>query len=496
LHKSDFLGSGVPYWPLEPAILASFLRDKSFNVSAIDLFGSNPAALEEKQDHFLQGKPIDDFLFSDALTGADLLILFALSYMSIAELLDITAKLRKHFPAKLIAILENTQSVTGFDISCNARDFISSGADALLCGEVYANWEQIRNFLTDPLANPQPSNVIHRCFPDISIPQRLFTKNVLSQLPAWELFPVNNYWSLPYAHGPKNSRYLPILTSRGCSNRCDFCVCPTTGGRIWRGRTPEDVVQEMTVLRDRWEVRHFHIEDVNPVIDRSRWNKICRLLIENDVDVTYSFVSGTKSDAIATADIPLYAESGCRYLSFSPETGSPSLIKKIGKTFDYKHGLDLTKACARNKIITQACFIIGHPFETRHDIDSSYQYLRSLMKMGLDEAAVFVVAPIPGSALYKNTIPSTACDSRPLTFGMQGRVEERLLYARRNKMIARLIFGLLKRPLRLAYRIIRIIQGRPITKIDNMPQKFLYLQKLILHARLSRLLISYANRIY
>ena len=79
LQKGDFLGSGVPYWPLELAILASFLRDRGRDVYVIDLFGSSPKNLEEKADHYLQGCSIDNYLDQKAISKADVIIIYALS---------------------------------------------------------------------------------------------------------------------------------------------------------------------------------------------------------------------------------------------------------------------------------------------------------------------------------------------------------------------------------------------------------------------------------
>ena len=55
VQKNDFLGSGIPYWPIELAITAEFLREKKNNINVIDLFGTNPSIIEEKNDHYMQG---------------------------------------------------------------------------------------------------------------------------------------------------------------------------------------------------------------------------------------------------------------------------------------------------------------------------------------------------------------------------------------------------------------------------------------------------------
>jgi radical SAM superfamily enzyme YgiQ (UPF0313 family) len=103
-------------------------------------------------------------------------------------------------------------------------------------------------------------------------------------------------------------------------------------------------------------------------------------------------VSCTKAETVKPEHIPVYARAGCRYLSISPESGSPAVMKAIGKPFDYAHGEALVRACTAHGVYTQACFLVGHPAETGADFAQSVAYLERLVRSGLDEVAVFVVA--------------------------------------------------------------------------------------------------------
>ena len=77
-------------------------------------------------------------------------------------------------------------------------------------------------------------------------------------IPAWELFPLHNYWKLKYAHGPLSAnRYLPMLTSRGCPYACRFCVIPKTNNLKWRARSATHVVDEMEHWFKKLGIREF-----------------------------------------------------------------------------------------------------------------------------------------------------------------------------------------------------------------------------------------------
>ena len=59
-------------------------------------------------------------------------------------------------------------------------------------------------------------------------------------------------------------------------------------------------------------------------------------------------------------------ESGLSFFSFSPESGSIDLMKKLNKPFDYEHGIKITKHLNKLNIPTQACFIAGTPPEKKN----------------------------------------------------------------------------------------------------------------------------------
>lgn len=101
IQKGDFLGSGVPYWPIELATFAAFAREQGDDISLIDLFGNNPRKLSDVGDYYLQGEQIEEYFDLDVLQQAEAFILYAISYMSHKELLTIASKLKQIFPVLL-----------------------------------------------------------------------------------------------------------------------------------------------------------------------------------------------------------------------------------------------------------------------------------------------------------------------------------------------------------------------------------------------------------
>jgi radical SAM superfamily enzyme YgiQ (UPF0313 family) len=481
VQKSDFLGSGVPYWPLELATLAAYLRENDEVVNVIDLFGRDPSRLSDEGDHYLQGISFDQYLADASVQKAQVFILYAISYMSHHELLRIVRyikALRREVP---VAILENSQAVTAYSLQQVAPSFFDAGADALICGEAYFNWKEIKAFLIDRVGMPTPDNVL--TLATNRAPRRNVVRGARYPVPAWDLFNLKGYWSIPYSHGPKTPRFLPILTSRGCPYPCDFCVVPETNDRLWRGNAPEKVVEEIIALRDRFGVHDFQIEDLSPTVQHKRWEEICRVLIARQANIRFYFVSGTIAGTVRIDQVPLFAAAGCRYISISPESGSKDVMKVIGKEFNYNHGIKLVSACRQYGIRTQACFLVGHPSETDTDAERSHDYLRALIRAGLDEVAVFIVAPFAGSALYAQNSIAVSDETALVSFSPKGRKESKVYEARRRALIRTFFVEKLKYGLDIWAQGLRAVFGTPQTKMENLPRRIFYIAWLVVKAR-------------
>ncbi len=486
IQKGDFLGSGIPYWPIELATLASHIRNEGDEVALIDLFGADPCNLSDKGEHYMQGIPLSSGRWKEDLDGAEIFVLYAISYMSHQELLELTQFLKEQHPEKRIAILENSQAVTAYSLPCMAKDFFDAGADCLICGEPYSNWDEIKQYLQSPDLNISvPENIIFRN--SIAKPIRKTEPIDRYPIPAWDLIEIQNYWKLPYSHGPKTKKFLPILTSRGCPYPCDFCVVPETNNRRWRGNKPEHVVDEIIRLRDNYGVHDFQVEDLNPTVQRVRWERICELLIERKARIRFYFVSGTKAETIRLDQIALYAEAGCRYISISPESGSIRLMKSIGKKFDQPHGVSLVKSCSKHGIRTQACFLVGHPDETTDDFVVTKKYLAELVKAGLDEVAIFIVSPFAGSRLFANNIITIENKTALLSFSPKGRVNYKLLELRRRELILTFFIKKLQKGLNLWLQGYRAMVGIPQTKMENLPLRIAFVLWVIVKHKLTKI---------
>lgn len=190
--------------------------------------------------------------------------------------------------------------------------------------------------------------------------------------------------------------------SRGCPYKCIFCSIQPTHGRRFRPRSPENVVDEMEHLMDTYGVRFVNIEDDNVALSTNRFENICDLIMERDLDLQWANSNGMRADQITPEIAKKMVKAGCQSVQISPESGCQEVVTKI-----IKKRMDLETVPKAIKALREAgmetvysSFVIGLPGESKEQIWHTLQYGKKLKKMG-SEIWFNVAVPFHGTPLYK-----------------------------------------------------------------------------------------------
>lgn len=388
--------------PIGLAYVAAALREAGIPLKVIDAFAEKPKQARRIDKFTLMGLS-DDEVVASLPEDAGLVFVFALNLTNHISAAGILRAVKAEYPQLPVVILENTQAVTAYSLENVMAEFLDLGADYVLTGEgelravelVQTLWKQDAHEKLNHLKGLGSKSFFNPPGDPIQEIDKL-------PFPAWDLFPLENYWNLRFAHGPqKDDRYLPLLTSRGCPYPCRFCVVPYTNQQRWRARSAANVVDEIEFWVNNFGVREFHIEDLDPTISDPRIREMASLIIERSLQITWKIVAGTKVETIRSEEtLDLMAQSGCRYISISPETGSPRVLKLMRKPFDLEHAVRLVKRMNQVGIRSQACFVLGFPGEEQEDLQMTWDMVRDLTRKGVDEIALFIITPVPGSAIF------------------------------------------------------------------------------------------------
>lgn len=218
--------------------------------------------------------------------------------------------------------------------------------------------------------------------------------------PAWHLVRLDEYFRHQLSFGLKRGRTLPLLMSRGCPYRCAFCSNERMWTTRWVPRTPSLVVDEMERLVKRYDIQNFDIFDSTAIQRRDWIVDFCNRLIRSGLKVTWQIPAGTRTDILDEEITRLLYQSGCRYLAYAPEHGSPDVLRRICKRVDLTHMKDSIRAALRAGICVKCNLMIGFPDETPAEMLKTAALMVDLALLGVHDVNVGPFCPYPGTALY------------------------------------------------------------------------------------------------
>jgi magnesium-protoporphyrin IX monomethyl ester (oxidative) cyclase len=196
--------------------------------------------------------------------------------------------------------------------------------------------------------------------------------------PARHLLPMDNYFRFRPAQYFLRRPAAAILTSRACPYCCVFCNLRNIWGNKWRGRTPNDVVNEIQHLVDEYGVREILIQDSNFIVDSKRAEAICDEIIRRRLDISFQVQPGLAIWQLNKDLLKKLRDSGLYTLCAQVETGNEKTVKYINKNIDFEHAREIMKYANRIGLWTQTNIIIGFHFETKEDIEESIRMAESL----------------------------------------------------------------------------------------------------------------------
>jgi anaerobic magnesium-protoporphyrin IX monomethyl ester cyclase len=222
--------------------------------------------------------------------------------------------------------------------------------------------------------------------------------------PAWHLIPMREYVFAASSRARNLEKIeqdgaATIVTTRGCPFRCTFCASWTVHGREMRYRSKENVIEELRILRDRYDVNTVIPEDDLFSVKKARFVDLCAAIeAEFRGDFHFQFPNGL---SVATLDADVIAamkRMGMTVANIAIESGSDFVQRKIiKKNVDLDRARDVVSECRRQGLTVRAYFIIGFPGETREQMQETVEFAASLEA---DWATINPAAPLAGTEMY------------------------------------------------------------------------------------------------
>ena len=251
-------------------------------------------------------------------------------------------------------------------------DVIVKGAGEMAFVDVVRNIDSNREYYNSR------NNIVVGYFP-----------NNMDELPSpdWKLMEYETYHYLP----PWSD--FPILSSRGCPYKCNYCY--KINGDVYKERSIENLFNEVLVIVNELGRETFMMQDDLFFVKPRRVIEFCNRIIESKLNVQWSAVS--RIDLINEEIAELLAKAGCKSVGIGIESGSQDMLNAMNKKLSLVKTAKNLEILRKYNIKQMPYVIIGYPNETLETLKETEDFL---IENKIYSAMTYAF-PFPGTELWK-----------------------------------------------------------------------------------------------
>ncbi|MCX5786761.1 MAG: radical SAM protein [Elusimicrobia bacterium] len=211
--------------------------------------------------------------------------------------------------------------------------------------------------------------------------------------PARDLIDIGLYYRHRFSRRGRKS--VTLISSRGCPSQCTFCanLCM---GRKFRAHSPEYVAGEMAYLVEKYGIRHFHIYDDCFTADPVRVFRICDLIIQKHLNITWDS-AGRVNTLRDKALLLKMKQAGCVCILLGIEAGSQRILDLMKKGATLAMAEECCSMLRKQGIAYNNSFIIGNEGETEETVMATIAFAKKLKS---PTVAFGILTPYPGTPLF------------------------------------------------------------------------------------------------
>ena len=125
-----------------------------------------------------------------------------------------------------------------------------------------------------------------------------------------------------------------IITSRGCVYSCNYCSSSLIMGKKFRSRSPDNVVDEIEELINKYKIRDIGFMDDTFMLNKNRANDIANEIKARGLDL--SFVASSRVDRVDLSLLQNLKNSGMKTIYYGVESGSQRILDIMKKGITLK----------------------------------------------------------------------------------------------------------------------------------------------------------------
>lgn len=208
-------------------------------------------------------------------------------------------------------------------------------------------------------------------------------------IPMHELLPLKKY-RMPMMKGP----FTFIVSSRGCTAGCIYCIKHVSYQYSVRLRSPKLIMEEL------WKLKALGINYINMYSDlftvsRDQVMELCQRMINEKINIHW--MSNSRVDYVDEEMLQMMARAGSFMIAWGIESANEQVLKHARKGIDLSKVERALRWSKQAGIMNWGYFIIGLPGETEESIRETIDFAK---RMPLDIALFHVAAPHPGTPFF------------------------------------------------------------------------------------------------
>jgi anaerobic magnesium-protoporphyrin IX monomethyl ester cyclase len=208
-------------------------------------------------------------------------------------------------------------------------------------------------------------------------------------LPLYHLLPLDTY-RMPLMKGP----FAFVVTSRGCTAGCKYCIKHVSYQWSVRLLSPERIMQELWTLHGLG-IRNIHMYADLFTVNRDQVMELCERIIKEGLRIRWT--CNSRVDYVDAEMLRMMGRAGCWMISWGIESGNEAILKRAAKGADPKKARRALTWARQAGIKNWGYFIIGLPGETTETIRQTIDFAKGLP---LELALFHIAAPYPGTPFF------------------------------------------------------------------------------------------------
>lgn len=365
-----------PYPPLGILSISAYLDEHGVDVSVYDTTFSTPELFRR---HVLETRPDVVGIYTNLMTKTS--VLAAVRFI-------------RSSPE-----LAGTRVVLGGpEVTHHVDRFLAQGVDAIVIGE----GEQTMRELIEAWSSILPislANVHGIAYRDgdgatVRTPERALLKDInVLPFPKRDAIDLDRYLATWKKHHGMSA--ISVSTMRGCPFSCRWCS-RAVYGESYRRRAPKRVVDELVMLRERYNPDTiWFVDDVFTI--NPRWmEEFTREVNQRGAVIPYECI--TRADRLNQRMVEALKESGCFRVWIGAESGSQKILDAMDRRVKVEQVQAMIQLCKAHGIETGTFIMLGYPGETEEDILATIEHLK---RSDPDQFTMTVAYPITGTPFFE-----------------------------------------------------------------------------------------------